>query len=528
LSISGVGTAGNVVTNNSITLNSSNGVLISAGATNNIIGGANAISGNRNHGVVITGGGTSGNVVEGNFIGTKFGDGDTAFANKFDGVVISGGATGNIVGGTTAAQENIISSNGRFGVNITGSGTRGNTVSGNRIGTRGVGFGNASSGVQIAAGASGNTVGGTTVGARNVISGNNINGITIAGTGTSGNVVEGNFIGTDPGGGSAVPNLHRGILITGDATNNTIGGTTAGARNIISGNRISGVCITGTGTGGNLIEGNFIGLDVTGLLKNAGNTFGVQVANGANGNTIGGTTPEAGNRIGGNALYGVLINGANATVVEGNLIGTDPTGTFPLGNLSHGVFITGGAANNFIGGTAPGAGNVITMNGGTGVLIGSDSTAAFPPGGFPTPAGAGNAVLGNSIFANTLLGIDLGAKNGPTANDAKDSDSGPNRLQNFPVLTATISGTQVNVGVTLSSVPNTTFHIEIFVNVTADPSGFGEGQTFLGSINVTTDATGSATGTFSYPLAAGTIVTATATNLTTNDTSEFSKAVAAM
>jgi hypothetical protein len=522
VSISGPGTSGNIVTNNTITFNVSSGVQVSAGATDNIIGGANAISGNGAHGVVITGAGTAGNAVEGNFIGTNFSSGDIAFGNKLDGVVISGGATGNLVGGTTGAEKNVISANGRFGVNITGSGTSGNTVEGNFIGTNGSGtapLGNGSSGVQIGAGASFNTVGGTAAGAQNVISGNKGSGIIITGTGVAGNLVEGNFIGTNVAGTATVANKLHGVLLSAKASNNTVGGTVAGAGNLISGNVKNGVTITGSGTTGNVLEGNTIGLDSTGAGRLSNGVNGVQVGGTANGNTIGGTTVGAGNTISNNVKSGILVSNASATLIEGNKIGTKSDGTGLFGNGAHGVFLTNNAANNFIGGTAAGAGNVIDNNGGVGVLIGSD-----PAAGFTTAAGTGNAILGNSIFANTLLGIDLGAKNGPTANDNKDPDGGPNRLQNFPVIdTATIAGTNVNVTFHLNSVPNTTFHIEFFANAAGS-----QGQTFVGSADVTTDAAGNFTGgNFSYLLAAGTIVTATATNLTTNDTSEFSVAVTA-
>ena len=143
--------------------------------------------------------------------------------------------------------------------------------------------------------------------------------------------------------------------------------------------------------------------------------------------------------------------------------------------------------------------------------------------------GKGLAILGNSIFSNNGLGIvieidaDPSTTDGVTPNDLGDGDTGGNGLQNFPVLTsATASNGNITLSGTLKSIPNTTFRVEFFDNIALDPSGNGEGQTYLNFVNVTTDAAGNANFT-SLPLTAtGTIVT-TATNLTTNDTSEFSQ-----
>ncbi len=476
-------------------------------------------------GIVLTGAGVTGNAVQSNFIGTNF-SGNGALPNQLDGILVTGGASGNTIGGTIPGVGNLISGNRRNGLSISGSGTSGNTVVGNFIGLAFNGVNtvpNGAIGVLISAGARNNTIGGTAPEARNVISGNTEYGVVLTGAGVTGNVLLGNYIGMDVTGVVALANKFDGVLISAGAANNTVGGTAAGAGNIISGNSRFGVNITGAGTGGNALLGNTIGLRADGAAVLANTSGGVQVASGANGNAIGGTAAGAGNTISGNTRFGILLNGASQTTIQGNKIGTKSDGTGTLGNTSHGVFLTGGAANNTIGGTAAGAGNTIANNGGVGVLIGSDPATAFT-----TAAGAGNAVLGNSIFNNVLLGIDLGPKNGKTANDAGDADSGPNHLQNFPVVNSAAiinAGADIQIAVTLTSVPNTTFRIEFFVSTAADsPSGFGEGQKFLGFITVTTNAAGVATGTgtFAYTAADGTKITATATNLTTNDTSEFS------
>ncbi len=186
-------------------------------------------------------------------------------------------------------------------------------MAGNLIGTDITGtvaIANGNDGVEIDAGARGNTIGGTTPGAGNVISGNAGGGVEIAGGGgTSGNVVTGNLIGTDIAGTAAIANGDDGVEIDFGRTANTIGGTTPGAGNVISGNAFDGVEIDRTGTSGNIVAGNFIGTDITGTVAIGNGSDGVVVVL-ASGNTIGGTTTGARNVISGNAHDGVEIHGA--------------------------------------------------------------------------------------------------------------------------------------------------------------------------------------------------------------------------
>jgi hypothetical protein len=399
----------------------------------------------------------------------------------------------------------------------------GNAMEGNFIGTDITGtvaLGNALAGVSIVLGSSNNTIGGATEDARNVISGNEQNGIVI-GAGTTGHIVQGNFIGTDVNGTASLGNT-SGVDIF-SASNNTIGGTTPEARNVISGNVSRGILIQGAGATGNLVQGNFIGTDITGTiaLGNAANDFfgeaGVLISD-APGNTIGGTMAGAGNVISGNGgncesngCPGVWIKifsgGATNNVVQGNFIGTDLGGTIDLGNSEQGVLVSN-TSDNTIGGMASGAGNTIAFNGDDGVSV--------------EDGGTGNAILSNSIFSNAGLGIDLGTDR-VTANDAGDGDTGPNNLQNFPVLTAA-TGNSTTIEGTLNSMPNTEFHLEFFSNTDCDPSDHGEGETFLGSTDVTTDGSGDASFTVTFPdlVPAGQFVTATATD-PNNNTSEFSE-----
>ncbi len=198
-------------------------------------------------------------------------------------------------------------------------------------------------------------------------------------------------------------------------------------------------------------------------------------------------------------------------LVAGNLIGTDVTGTKPLGNLLDGVHFQQNASINTVGGTAVGAGNVIAFNGGNGVTVGVGVT----------DGSTGDAILQNVIYGNAKLGIDLG-DNGVTLNDSS-GHSGPNLYQDFPVLTSALTtrGTTVIAG-TLSGSPDTTYRVVFFSNPSADPSGYGQGETFLTFANVTTNSAGTATFSIHTPgvVAPGQSISATATD-PTGDTSEF-------
>jgi hypothetical protein len=191
----------------------------------------------------------------------------------------------------------------------------------------------------------------------------------------------------------------------------------------------------------------------------------------------------------------------------------------PLGNGNCGINISefSGATTGMIGGLAAGEGNIIAFN----ALNGISDSGANGPNSW--------AILGNSIHDNGALGITLqgcGTKT-PTPNDPGDTDTGANNLQNYPVITSvSISGGTLNVAATLNSAPNTTYRVEFFANGASDPSGFGEGQIFLGFKNVTTDSTGNISFTASFPQPSGgqRLVTATATDPAGN-TSEFSASV---
>ena len=345
-------------------------------------------------------------------------------------------------------------------------------------------------------GGSFHTIGGTSAGARNVISGND--GAGFASTDAGQVLIQGNFIGTGVSGTSPLPNSGDGVSTSFQGFY-TIGGATPAARNLISGN-------SGNGIAGRFstVQGNFIGTDVTGT-RAIGNLLN-GIIELETGNPV-----IKGNLISGNGGDGASVQGLQGAV-QGNLIGTDVSGTLPLGNGGNGVRVRG--LNLVVGGLGAGEGNVIAFNSGAGVAL----------------VGAGAApILSNSIFSNGGLGIDIGA-DGVTPNDPCDGDrNNLSDIQNFPNLTSAfvVSG-GVRIQGSLNSTPNTAFRLQFFSNSSCDPSGFGEGERLVGSMTVTTDANCEASFSFTLPaLASGQSITATATS-PRNQTSEFSNCVAVL
>ncbi|MDQ4121541.1 MAG: CSLREA domain-containing protein [Acidobacteriota bacterium] len=505
------------------------GLLLSMGSGGSAIRGLiiNRFANSGSTGLVIT---TSNIFVGGCFIGTDS-TGTKELPNT-NGVIIMGidgtVINGNRIGSPAPAERNLISGNSSSGIRIRpnntgGTGTLNDTeLSGNLIGINaqgtaalpneiGVDFGSIGgfSVTDLRIGMPGESGG-------NIISGNRSDGILFNGTNAvvlSGVAIRNNRIGTNGQGTGAIPNGSNpstsstgrsGIYLFPLANNVQIGGANASEGNLISGNFNHGIYVRASDNV--IIQGNRIGTDASGTSA-IGNTDGVNIDSSRN-NIVGGTTTGARNLISGNNDDGVSITGSRSSgnVVQGNFIGTDISGTAGLSNIDMGVSIGGSALNNIIGDTAGSAGNLIAFNGVSGVFVATDSTR--------------NSILANSIFSNTGLGIDL-FPSGVTPNDAGDADTGANNLQNYPVLTAAMSSG--NIQGTFNSTPNTQFRIEFFSNQACDPSGFGEGQTFIGFQNVTTDSSGNATVNFtsSAALGAGQFITSTATD-PNNNTSEFS------
>jgi len=379
---------------------------------------------------------------------------------------------------------------------------------------------------------SNNVIGGTTLSARNVISGNAQAGVQVrlfccmgVNSSISGNVIQGNYIGVTAQGDKALGNQGEGVDISTSAgdvsvSNTLVGGTTPGAGNVISGNAFNGISIGSFTTTSTTVQGNRIGTSANGMAKIPNGGDGIRIDLGSN-NVIGGSGP-GGNLISGNGTVqsglghgnGISVGSSN-NIIQGNFIGTDATGTGPLGNMDDGIF---GGRNTTVGGTGAGEGNVIAFNGLRGISNNGN-------------LGTANSYRGNSIHSNGTssspftpgLGIELGPV-GPNANDPGDSDTGANNLQNFPIITSTMAaGGSTNVKGSLNSSASSSFNLDFYRNSVCDPSGNGEGEHLIGTTLVTTDAQGNANFdiTFAVSTATSELLTATATDLAGN-TSEFS------
>ncbi|HVQ38730.1 MAG TPA: hypothetical protein VMS31_14425 [Pyrinomonadaceae bacterium] len=384
---------------------------------------------------------------------------------------------------------------------------------------------NTSSGIIIIS-SPGNRIGGTSPGMGNLISGNLGAGIEIRNN-SPGTLVQGNYLGTDINGNYPVAFFEThigsgtGIAISG-SDNTVIGGTEPGARNIISGNNRGGIDIQNSA--GTIIKGNIIGTDAAGRYALANNKNGIEMHHTRN-TVIGGTEPGARNIISGNKFgpsgsgNGILImsNGNSSTVtadnvIRGNYIGVGEDGVTSIPNSDNGVIIVN-ATNTIIGGSEPGAGNIVANNTFAGVRVFSDTN----------PPGRGNLISRNLIFSNGDLGIDIGS-GGPTPNDPADVDTGVNELQNYPVLTSAHSSSGVTTVIgNLNGMGNTAFTIEFFVNSSCEAGGIGEGQSFAGSTQVKNWGNDSPIyATLPFPALVGQFITATAIDPLGN-TSEFSQ-----
>lgn len=535
------------------TVGNNTGIAAADGTT---IGGSGPGEGN-----VISGNGIgiramSGGRIEGNLIGTD--PTGTAPVGNGTGLYLDD-SSNNTIGGTTAGTRNVISGNnlgiGIFSVHADQPAT-GNVIAGNLIGTDVSGvhaLGN-NAGINLGRNANGNVIGGTTAQARNVISGNAGDGVLLWRTGVNegsvptGNVISGNYIGTDLSGTTATDPGPDGTPGTADdralgnnigidvieGADNTIGGTAPGSVNVIDGGGLAGVYLGTTNGGlgvvtGNRVQGNLIGTDRTGTLA-LGNATGVVVVGGyspagstVHDNLIGGSAAAERNVISGNQGFAVFIALASNNTVRGNLIGTKVGGVGALGN-GGGVLFGYSAGGNTIGGTAPGEGNVIAYST-TSAGVAVDTTVFG--GGMPSA----NTLRGNSIHDNAGPGIDLG-RDGVTPNGSH-TGPGPNDWQAFPVLSAAYSGASSIVVGSFHSTPNTTFTLDFYAN--AQPAHlfqgayYGEGQRWLGQITVTTDGSGDAAFVAAPGLAtslAGEWVSATATG--PSGTSEFTQDVQAV
>lgn len=408
---------------------------------------ANLISGNAQDGVIIVGDGTGDNLVAGNLVGTDS-SGTSVIPNGQTAVVVINGPRTNRIGtdgnGVGDLEErNILSGNLGHGVLVAGA--ESTIIAGNYVGTDvtgSVALANNGNGIELSNGANFNRVGTDSDGLsddleRNVISGNDQSGIASFGEPlVEGNIIAGNYIGVDAGGGGALGNQHNGIYL-GDVSTTLVGGSAAEARNLISANAESGMYVWGTTGTGNRIQGNYIGTDVTGNVAMGNVSGGVVIGDSAN-NVVGtdgdGTADDVeGNLISGNGNQGVLVFGASSqhNVVAGNLIGTDATGTTAIPNGVIGVEVSNGPRYNRIGTNDDGQSdplerNVISGNTGMGIsLFGSPPVEdTLIAGNFIGVQSDGSSPLGNSrhgIFIGDVvnrnliggLGVTAGSCDGP-------------------------------------------------------------------------------------------------------------------
>lgn len=324
--------------------------------------------------------------------------------------------------------------------------------------------------------------------------------------------IAGNFLGTTADGTAAAPNAVGGFGLRHNSGNNlTIGGPAPADRNLISGSTQGGVIIDvgffGSAATGHLIEGNYIGPDVTGTSSlSRPSAPGLTNINNAivRGNLISGN-------LGGGMSTVVGSGQAGPVIIQGNLIGTQRNGTSPLPNGNYGGIIMS-TDDGLVGGTGAEA-NIIAFNTAAAIHVRTNRQ--------------GNRILGNSIHSNVFLGIQFGEPAViPLPNDIGDADTVPgNDGQNFPVITSgVVVSTDATISGTLNSLPSKLFRIEFFSNAACGPQGHGQGQTFIGFTDVTTDGAGNASfGPLAFTVPAGQgVITSTATDVALGNTSEFS------
>lgn len=531
----------NVIRGNTIYANTTNGINVfgcmgtkigTDGNGNADTAEGNHIHFNSNYGIYLNA--TTETVIAGNRIGTNA-TGTAASRNDWGGIytlnatVTTIGTDGD--GPGASSEGNLISGNDDDGIYLNSS--YGNVIAGNKIGTNASGtaaIGNYS-GIVLddsyfnTVGTNGDGVGDSIE--SNLISGNNFEGIYMLND-TYDNVIAGNKIGVNASGVAALPNKSNGIYIVGAAAEDNLIGTNADGtsdgyeRNTISGNTKNGIFLKGDN---NQVSGNYIGLDSSGMAALANGDYGIYVEDGY-GNTIGTNGDGNGDSIEGNVISANLYGGIFIkqglttptvpfnTKVFGNKIGTTSSGLTALPNLGPGVKIEN-AGNNAIGSSGVNKGNLIAYHGSNPGIVFSDVVA---------PYATGNTFLGNSMYGNSI-GIDLKG-DGVSINDANDTDSGPNNMQNFPGLTSVAStGDSLSVILSLNSIPEKSYSIDFYLSPTCHSSGFGEGKRYLGNTSIITGNTGNYSGQVAIPatIIDPGFITATATYA--GSTSEFSQCI---
>jgi parallel beta-helix repeat protein len=530
----------------------------------------------------------SGNdTIAGNWIGIE---GASAFALAYapngTGIFLNS-SSGNIIGGTTPADRNVISGNKGLGIDLR-SGAANNVIEGNYIGVDPTGTSGIANttGIEIDNGAVNNLIGGTSSGARNVISNNNGDGIYVNGANVAGTTIEGNYIGTDATGTAALGNGANGVAISGGDldSRDVIGGATAGARNVISGNHGSGIFLDNGAYA--YISGNYIGLSADGRSAIGNDSDGIYVYQSVA--EIGGSINGEGNVISGNGFAnpdvhkdGIEIQYPSAGMfIQRNRVGTNAAGTAVIGNKGNGIYLESGKITYI--GDGNGDGNIVSGNGEDGISVhdsnyttiqgdligvladgktaagnkfngvsldgattksfvggagkgGTDIIANNRGDGVEVAGGPGgtplmNGIRQNSIYNNGSLGIDLdyiyfkSVDVGVNPNDAGDGDTGANDYQNFPVLTAaSYSSSAITIAGALNSLANTAFNIDLYASAKADSTGYGEGQQYIGTVAVTTNSSGNVGFNSTFKVAIGSNVYISGTASTSRGYAETSE-----
>lgn len=421
------------------------------------------------------------------------------------------GSDNSIIGDGTLAGANVIGFNSGSGLYYPASNpSDGAIIKGNFLGVGSDGvsdIGNGTNGLYLAS--STNAVIGGPGTERNIASGNTDYGIHL--TGSTNIDVIGNYTGTTADGLTALPN-RIGLYVT-VGNNINVGNGSATNRNLISGNTNDGAIFISSDIGD--IAGNYFGVNSGGNTVLANGWSALSIQNSTN-IQVGGSTSGEENILSGSAagsgLY--IYGGSSAVTVEGNIIGLGANETTAISNTHAGIFIQDSDA--FIGGETSDAGNRISNNAYSGVVITGSSNVP---------------ILSNQIYDNTQLGIDLNFDS-YTLNDTDDTDNGPNDYLNFPVINevGANGSTTVAYDITLDVPVNAPgYRIDFFKNTASDSTGYGEGEIYLGTINVTGDGNHTGSFTSSISVNTGDIISTTTTRKTASSfdmTSEFSETIA--
>ena len=338
--------------------------------------------------------------IAGNYIGVDA-SGTADLGNGSPGIWVEGISNNITIGGLTDPERNVISGNNGDGIRLLGATVDDVTIAGNYIGADANGttaIVNDGNGILIEQGANDITIGGTTVASGNVISGNTQVGVLISNS--SNNIVSGNLIGTNESGTGAIANGTQGVFVSNGSTGNVIGGSSVAARNVVSGNVAEGVLIADSGSDGNFVQGNYIGVTINGDTALGNGGAGVGIDAGATGNTIGVDGNGSGDAFEGNVISGnqegILVqdSGTNLNIFAGNYIGTNAAGNAAVPNGSHGIHIVNGGESNIIGGSTVATRNVISGNTENGIRIENSNNNSIS-GNIIGLDASGTSALGN-------------------------------------------------------------------------------------------------------------------------------------